>query len=310
MLRSFKRAATAVICALPLAGYGETAVSFFLEGDYLCWQAHLGGLESDFGNSTILIDNTGSVAVTKSKETNIDPSFEWTSGFRIAAGALFECSCLELSAAWTDFRNKGTTTSHGAHGITNSGSCHVSLDQVDLALAYRYGNQCTHIKPFLGMRLAQIKENLSAKVITSITVLPSTLATETRRFDDHQHFKGIGPILGFTGDYGFGRGFGVYGLASFGLLYGDYKLDFDDTDSFTPPFSKKLRFITHQHLHRFNCNLDLAVGFYWRTCIAEKIGVELKIAFENHDYFNQSYLGVNRGDLSFNGGVASLKVDY
>lgn len=310
MLRSLVMATTALICALPLIGYGEPPVKFLVEGDYLYWQAHLGGLESDFGTSTILIDDTGSVAVTNAKENDIDPHFQWTSGFRIAAGALFECSCLELYADWTDFRNKGTTTSHGANGIINSGLCRVSLDQIDVVLAYRYGNQCMNIKPFVGIRAAQIKQNVNAQVITSITVLPSTLATETRHFDDRQHFKGIGPILGFTGEYGFGCGFGIYGLASLGLLYGDYKLDFDDTDSFTAPFSKELTFLNHQHLHRFNCNLDLAFGFYWRSCIAKKIGVELKIGFENHEYFNQSYLGVNRGDLSFNGGVASLKIAY
>ena len=286
----------------------EPAVRFLTEVDYLFWQSHLSGLESNFGASSIVDTNTGTIAITDIETFDIDPKFQWTSGVRLGFSTLFERLDLEVYADWTYFKNKGTRISSGDDEV-NKGSCRVSLNQIDATLSYQYYSHSVKIKPFLGVRAAQINQSVNAQVTTDMTVFSSPLSVDTH-LDDHQYFKGIGPILGFTGDWECGLGCGLYGLAGFGLLYGDYQLDFDDTDSYSAPFLNQSHFINHQHLHRFNIDLDLAIGFLWHTCIKERVEAILKIGFEYHGYFNQSYLSTSRGDLSFSGLTASFGVSF
>jgi Legionella pneumophila major outer membrane protein precursor len=284
----------------------RTSAVGFIEGAYLYWKTHLSCVESDFGTSHIAYNDTGSTTIISTKEFNRDPKFQWESGFRLAGGVPFPCSHLEFYADWTHFKNKGTTKSHGKDAIVNKGFCKVSLNQIDAVLAYRHGSDSANVKPFIGVRGAFINHSVDAKITSSITVFPHTEATETRHLDDRQRFKGAGPILGLSGDCEFARGFGIYGQAGFGLLYANYQVDFNDSNSFTAPYSKELTMIDHQHLHRFNINLDLALGFFGYARIGKTGKIGLKIGCEYDGYFNQSYLSVNRGDLSFFGGMASL----
>lgn len=198
MFSVLKLALINLVYIVPVVCQVQSSVGVFIQGEYLYWQAHLGGLESDFGSSAIIVNNTDSVSITNAKENNIDPHFGWTSGFRIGAGIIFIPSSLELSVNWTDFKNKGDTNKKGDYGVRNAGMCKISLNQIDTILAYRHTYRSVNIKSFLGIRASEIKEDVNAQVFTPITIVPATLAMETRHFDDQQYFKGLGPIFGLS----------------------------------------------------------------------------------------------------------------
>jgi hypothetical protein len=149
---------------------------------------------------------------------------------------------------------------------------------------------------------------LNATPITAITLFPDIPATETRHLDDSQSLRGIGPVVGLQGNWDIGAGFGLYGTVAGSLLYEHIKTDFDDTDIFTAPISKQIFSSNKRHLHEFNCNLDLAIGIRWDTIFCDSIAFGIQLGFEHHQYFNQSRLGTNRGDLSFDGGVFSISI--
>jgi hypothetical protein len=286
----------------------ESQSRLFLRADFLYWTTLLSGLELGFGTSSFIMNNPSSIRETF--EVDLDPRFEWKSGYRFAYGIPIGCSHWELDAFWTQFRNKGRRTSHGSNKILNTGSCKVSFDQVDVVAAYQYAWYSLLFKPFLGFRAAKIDQNIKAKVSGEILILPDTLAIQSKFFDDQQYFKGAGPTLGCEASWEIAYGFEIYGTAGFGLLYGNYNVKFDDKEVASEPFSTETISHNRRHLHRLNYNIDLALGLLWHTCLFQKCELYLKISFEHHEYFNQSYLGANPGDLSFNGGVASLEIAF
>ena len=283
---------------------------FFIVGEYLYWKADLSGLELNFGSSSLVEGKTNGISFIDSKEFDIDPTFDWKSGYRVGCGVQLPNSNLSLSALWTKFKDKGHRLVEASHGIVNKGSCRVSLEQVDGVIAYACDWPSVVLEPFIGVRAAQINHSVNSQVITSITILPNTTATGVTNFDDHQHFKGIGPILGLHGDWMVACGFGLYGEGAIGVLYGNYKVKFNDSDIYSTPLSSQSTNRRNQHLHRFNANIDLVLGIFWRGCIFDNIAINLNLGYEFHEYYNLSYLGANRGDLSFNGVVASLGIAF
>lgn len=288
----------------------DTLGQFFVRGDYLYWTTSISGLELDFGNGSVIQSSSDEIQIIATQELDLDPHFKWESGYRIAAGWQFGCSDWEIDALWTHFQNKGTRTVDGEQDVINSGTCKVKLDQVDVVLAYQSTWCSFTLKPFLGVRLAKIDEHVNAQVSTNITILPDTFGFETRIFDDNQHSKVIGPLLGFQGDWEIGCGFGIYGNAAASLLYGYHKAHFEDSDTFTVPLIRETASINRKHLHRFNWNVDLALGIRWHTCLCDSLEFGLKVGFEHHEYFNQSLIGVERGDISFDGAVVSAVIGF
>lgn len=286
----------------------KSPAHFFIAGEYLYWKASLSGLELDFGSSSVVESKTNCITCIDSKEFDIDPSFDWKSGYRVGGGVQLPNSNFSLSVFWTQFKDKGHRSIKTCNDIVNKGCCRVSLEQVDGVIAYAYACRSVVLEPFIGVRAAQINHSVNSQVTTSITLLPNTIATGVTNFDDHQHFKGIGPILGLYGDWMSACGLGLYGEGTFGVLYGNYKVKFNDSNVFSAPISTQSSNLINQHLHRFNANIDLALGIFWKRCICKNIAIRLNLGYEFHEYYNLSHLGANRGDLSFNGVVAALEI--
>lgn len=288
----------------------ESPSQFFIRGDYLYWKPQISGLELDFGTSSIVQFSNDGVQVFDSTELDVDPHFKWNSGYRVAAGYQFPCSNWEIDAFWTHFQNKGERTVEGNGDIVNSGQCKINFNQVDVVLAYNSTWCSFTFKPFLGVRMAKFREQVEAQITTDITILPETVGFETRIFDDNQHSKVIGPLLGFQGDWEIGCGFGIYGTAAASVLYGYHKVHLEDSDVFTVPIIRQIFSLNKKHLHRFNWNLDLALGLRWHTCFCDSFEFGVKVGFEHHEFFNQSLIGVERGDLSFDGAVVSAIIGF
>lgn len=282
---------------------------FFVQGDVLYWKPHISGLELDFGTASISRETTDSVETFVTDEFDADPHFKWNAGYRLSAGYLFECSNWELTALWTHFQDSGARNEREDANTVNSAKCRLRFDQLDVVLTYNEPiGFLFNLKPFAGIRAAKIHESVDAFLVTDITIIPDTLATETRTFDDKQNYRAIGPIIGLQGDWNLGCGLGIYGSAAASFLYGKYNLHFNDSDIFTAPFSREFFSTNTRHLHGFDCNIDLALGISWDTCVFNSCPLSLKLGIEHHQYFDQSRLGTNRGDLTFDGGIFSIKL--
>jgi hypothetical protein len=210
-----------------------------------------------------------------------------------------------LSAFWTHFKDKGYRSIDG-----NTGSCRVSLEQLDVAAAFACTWPSIIVEPFLGVRAAEVNLSVKSQVIANIAIAPDTTALGIVHFDDHQDFKGIGPLFGLDAHWTAVGGFGLYGDAAFSVLYGNYKVSFNDSNFFSAPLSSQSSSLIDQHLHRFIVNMDLALGIFWKACICNKVATTLALGYEFHDYFNISNLGASKGDLSFNGVVASFEIAF
>lgn len=289
----------------------ETSDSFYFRGDLLYWKPHLSGLELDFGTSSIIDTIVDDTQIFLTKESDVYPHFDWNVGYRLAAGYQFGCSDWEIEAFYTYFHGSGSRKCHEDPFTINTGKCKIRFNLFDVVLAYHV-SLCPSLllKPFIGIRNANIHERVDAFLVTDILVSPDTLATETRTFNDRENFNGTGVVFGVQGDWDITCGFGIYGTAATSVLYGDHKLRFKDQDIFTSPFSKLIFSKNTRHLHEFTCNIDLALGIRWQTCILDKYQVTLLLGFEHHQYFNEGHLSVNRGDLCFDGGVFSAQIDF
>ena len=284
---------------------------FYVEGDLLYWNAHITGLELSAGKSSMEVETEGGTTTTYMNELDLDPHFKWKAGYRIAAGYEFDCRTWALGTVWTHFQDNGTRKVTGDASSVNTTRCRVKFDQIDLVLAYDATPCCClNFKPFLGIRGAIIQEGLEAFLVTDILYTPSTIATSTRSLDDKQDYHGIGPILGFQGVLNLRRGFDLYGTAAAALLYGNYKVNFQDSTVSTAPISTSFLSKNRRQLHAFDPNIDLALGIRWNLAITDRFQIALKLAFEHLQYFNQSHLGANRGDLTFDGGIFGIDLFF
>lgn len=286
----------------------ESESRFFFRADLLYWKPHISGLELDFGNDSLTQVTTDGLVSITSDENDRDPHFKWNADYRLAAGYKFACSDLEVGACWTHFQGSGHRSSREDIDTVNYGKISLKFDQIDLALAYNM-QTCSSLtlKPFVGLRGVRIKEHLDSNLVTDITFVPGGLATETRTLDDTQNYRGIGPLFGVNGDWDIGCGFGIYGTAAASVLYGVYKIHLDDSDIFTAPISREVFSTGHRRQHGFDCNIDLALGVRWETCLCDCYPLVVKLGFEHHQYFDLNHLGANRGDISLDGGVLSIE---
>lgn len=278
---------------------------FYVGADLLYWKAHISGLELNVGTTSVVQATVGDdTTIMTAEEYDADPYFKWKPGYRIAAGYEFAGAEWEAGVVWTHFQDSGTKT----FGL-NTTSVDVKINQIDLLLAYNTTlAPCFKARPFIGVRGARITSSVDAFLVTDITILPATLATQTRIFDDSQKYEGWGPLLGLEAEWEIGCGFSLYGSAAAGLLYGDYHVHFVDSDVFTPPFSTSVFSDDTRHVHGFDANIDLAIGIQWQMAFCDSYLVNMRLGFEHHEYFNQSHIGTNRGDLSFDGGIFSLGI--
>lgn len=270
---------------------------FFLRGDLLVWKTHITGLELDFGSTSIATDATDPITIITTDEYDTDPTFDWNAGVRIAAGYDFDCSQWGVGATWTHFNSTGKRNFPEG----NEGRIKLKFDQIDLFLAYNYyTNQCVKLKPYLGIRGAVTREHVDCVLLTDITATPPpSVATETRTFNDDQKFNGIGPLFGIAADWNWTCGLGFYGSVGGSILYGRYKLHYNDTDTLTEP-ARIILSTNRRSLHSFDPTIDLEIGIRWITTICNS-EASLRLGLEHHEYFNNSRLGVSRGDLSLTG---------
>ncbi len=215
----------------------KSGIEFTLEGLYLQ------PTNSDLDYATSITSFAGSDS-TATNISTVDPDYDF--GFRIGLGYIFPDSGNDVQASWTHFSHS-TTDSAGFSGlgldvitragreffgdsdtdnVTASSNADFKYDTVDLDVG-QYISVGTRLQTrlFMGLRYAQVKNNLTDTYTGAFTVTGAPGATLVDpAFSDVENynskFTGIGPRFGVDATYHVGNCFGVVGHVAAALLVG------------------------------------------------------------------------------------------
>lgn len=281
----------------------KCTISF--NAELLYWRPELCGLESAFGDTTIATTvNQNAITTTTVKESDKEPDFKWNTGFRVGADVAFNCFDVELT--WTRFDGHAKFSEDSQHGHWN-----IKYDVVDLTLGRGFcATSCFYLKPFIGLRSAQIHHRLKSHLetlFTSSLIGNNTVVTDK---DDKEDFWGIGPQIGLNADWYLGCNFSLYGSFAVVTYYGDVKSKNFDTDTFT----RTVSVCDGKKKHCFNnIATDAAIGIRWdssSTCFCGcDVNFMLKLGLEQHRIYDFSELGSD-GNLSLDGGIFAVGISF
>lgn len=192
------------------------------------------------------------------------------------------------------------------------GRWHISLDTIDWYLARHYyvGQYLTY-RSYFGLRGAFIDQRLKVKY---------TPASNTMLFisKNRANSWGVGPRMGLDAWWGFCGNFRVFGDASGGILYTDYKGVTQQVESYKGLDTDLLKIKDNQGELRYDLNLAIGLGWedylsYDRWHIDFTIGYDFLIFF-NQNIFRRYLTNTNsqilNGDLYLHGLTVKLGLDF
>lgn len=285
----------------------------FFHAEYLYWKTNENGLGRYVSTKVSEQVDCSGYSVSIKKEKNNDLSFDWSSGFRVGIGHRFWDTCWEMSAYWSHL-----FTTANAH-LTDEGrvKCDLIFNAVDLLASYKFCMSNSFLlKPYFGLKIAAVNQKLK-----------TNFSSEEREgfnfydFYNHtkQRFVGIGPLVGLEGILNLKRGISFYASAAISGLYGNYHLNFKDSNRFCDGESS---YSLKQHQYSWDAVLDLAIGFRWECGLKNafpKCTPNVRLAFdiglEHHHYFRLNRLNSNGNsgkhrDLFFDGVNVGAKLIF
>jgi TolA-binding protein len=317
--------------ARPLAtkGYG-----FWFIGEALLWQA--------------TEDNLYSALIHGEAPNETNPNrldFDWDWGFRIGTGYNFAHDHWDIALNWTHMENHAHRSQSAPNiqvwltpgpnsgteaGLTTFTSARwkVNLEQIDLELGREFfaGTHFT-IRPNIGARSAFIFQKFNP-FVSGPGTFGLSIGPVSNSVTLKNKFWGFGFLAGLDTNWKLGRGFSLFGDASFALLFGFFKVQEKGTVvQLVPPdgvnagqgWKSGSSFRTEKPI------FDLALGLKWnRTFFEEKCALTLKTGYEYHLYPNQNQWQViaannsgngdsiipTSGDLGYQGVTFSAQIDF
>jgi len=125
----------------------------------------------------------------------------------------------------------------------------------------------------------------------------------------------------YEGDFLLGSGWLVYGKAAFALLFG--KFDTSQSSDFENVDIPLAKYKIENSFYSVQPNAELSMGLSWSKFFhKDQYKVALKVGYEYHQWWDQNQLRkffdfnpvatdtVSRGDLSFNGFMFGLHIDF
>jgi hypothetical protein len=304
----------------------------FVSADLLYWRAFQGGLDNCFPLENVdYITSSGDV-ISKFRGEGEDPHYDWEAGFRLGVGYEFG-NCWDVGVFWTHFHSNSKEREGSQHRLRWK----LDFEVLDIVAGYSYDiGSCFAVRGFGGLRAARIEQKLrinskgraDSYIANSSSYDSYSGSSSYSSFSDSYpsinseifmddlsasgysssglttgsgHGKnklmGVGPLIGIEGDWKLGCGFSLYANASFAVLYGNFRVHFNQSEKFIDggDFCNIKR-----RLHACQAVVDAGLGIRWETCICENI-VWFQLGLEHHRYFNQNRFG-DYGDLCLDGG--------
>lgn len=281
----------------PLSCCPSSCGQFLIEAEVLCLRAFQEGLASACDNPQIHNFKRHGNFISKIKGTARDPNFKWNFGYRLGVGYKLADNNSIIGVRWLHFNTHSRKDrGHRDRSRSTQHNWKIDFDVVDFL--YGYGCELSNnfvLIPFVGIRYARIDQKLRTDFVSRLVESTHhvTHVDQARsRGRLKQDFYGVGPILGFGGDWDVGCGLGIYGDASVSMLYGSVTARSELIDVFNTATS-----ISHlrKHTQTFQTVLDARVGVRWRTCFCNNRVFVLRLGLEDHRYFNHNYLCGNGG---------------
>lgn len=290
----------------------------FVSADLLYWRAHQEGFTCLCTPSEInnFVNEDGTV-ISRLSGHSKDPHFKWNPGFRIGTGYEFESQNLDVGVYWTHFH----THADGNHqSCCNKFRWKLDYDVVDIIVGRKICLDCINIRPFIGVRVAQIDQKTkSSSFLLSNTFFETGSSSSSSSFSssfsnsgntaqssedgfvsqekNKEKYKGVGPLIGIEADWRIGNGFSLYAIASVSSLYGHFSIDSKGESTL---LNATNRFHQTSHPHSCQISTDAGIGIRWQQFFCGNREVFLQLGLEEHRYFNHNHLG-GYGDLCVGG---------
>ncbi len=286
--------------------WGKTSIS----ADFLYWKVHQGGfacgcLPDEIDN---VINEKGKV-LSQFRGNRKDPHFKWNAGFRIGTAYEFINQRWDIAAYWTHFH----THIHDQHQY-NHFSWKLDYEVIDVLIGRKFCLESFIIRPFIGIRAAQIEQKVqSISRVTYTTfissdnlMLPALTDFLLTKENDKEKFRGIGPLIGIEADWNLGCGFSLYACASISSLYGHFNLSFKGSNTFLNGTKTSDK---NAHLHSCQLSTDALLGMRWQHYFCNNRELIFQLTLEQHRYFDHNHLS-DYGDLCLDGVSFSGSVSF
>lgn len=312
-----------LICLLLLSAYVQGFAfdfcdeccfdSYRLYGSWLYWKQD--GDEYQYA----VIKEGGTLTSLRhfDKETIHNIKFSWDQGFRLGVGKQECCLGFDLDLVWTHFRTGSTSSIRVIGQESNSGLVkgialpsfallstivlaneqavitgrdRFQYDVIDLEASQWFNfNHELFIRPFLGIRIANLKESFRNELRM---FTPLVLATADIFVHDQIKFKGAGILAGLDLDYYLCDGWSLMGGASGALLQGYNHLKNHsryNTGILFDAFNETIK----EHYRQLKPIVDLVLGIRYNGCLYGCYPFFLEFAWEEHLIFRQLRYRVN-----------------
>jgi hypothetical protein len=291
--------------------------------DLLYWQVRESGA-----------DNWGQLATGTDDNTTykvLDAPFDWNTGVRIGFGQEFNQNSFDLAFAYTHFQT--TASSHasgtvissfdGNYFANNTNGAALDLpyesaniryqfyfNTIDLMIGKNYKvDSVIGFHPFLGLKLASIKQNIYSNWFNPIPATDFTTATENLQ----NNFNGLGPAIGVDSNWLLydvsGKSIYLVGNLVSGLLYGHTTLS--DVYGNNKPVTIT---VYNDSVNGVSPMIGGLLGLQWNYQFATS-NLSLRLGYEGQIWFNQvQFYSLNMGKIirpvSLQGGDIELSYHF
>lgn len=292
---------------MPLTRNGK---DFQISADVLLWQ-----LQED-----ALVYAIESVTFTLPVGNDrIKPKYNW--GFRLGLDYTLPHDNWDVAATWTHLisssqgnstadtgnflRKSGLILSSALVGFTDANAkYHNRLEQISINTGREFFiSKWVTLRPFFGIRSDWLHQRVRA--IYSGVDLPSNQTSHRK-----VNWWGLGIESGLNTQWSFCGGFSFYGNVAGAIEYGLIKQIVDESGIITYSFVDSYR------ICRPILNLQLGLGWDYNS-YNDCFHLGLKLGWENHVFFNQSFLynpglfiSASSGDLTYQGWTLHANFDF
>lgn len=276
-----------------------------LREDFLCWKGSVGGIDCAYGDASI-VENTNT-QITTVEQSDINPHFKWNAGLKVGLNALFDC--FDVGALWTHYHGYATYKDYN-----KCGDWKLKYDTFDLTLGYDF-YPCAKfgIKPFVGLRVANIHHGLESHLEALKTTISETTEREIIKTDinNKEKFHGAGPEVGAEARWYIDEHFSFYcmcgAVAYYGSVYGEYY------NENTFEASKNTGNLTkHYWFNNIGTDATIGIRFDKYMCNNSKNldgHIMVKLGLEEHRIYNFGKLR-SYGNLNLAGGTLEIGIGF
>jgi hypothetical protein len=285
----------------------------FIVGSFIYWQPIEENLDLAFSSPNF---DTFSM-----KKEYYKMKFNWTPGFRIAAGIRSNHDDWTISVEYTSLhtKNKANDKEEPNQNITPytlidtfniynfHATWYLDLDLVSFHLGRSmYIGKCLLTEPYAALSFALIDQRYH---FTTWAEKENYIYNPFSR--DKTNSWGIGPEIGLNTEWHLTNHLYLITNIAGGILYTSYRIKNKSFDLYKPPFFHDLHLIIDRKFLRPIATL--AAGFSWGSYFGEDFWhLGISALYEFHQFWHHNLLrDTSKGDdLSLNGPTFSIKLDF